>query len=192
MGFQRRRSGTGNICSVPIISAVGHETDVTIADYVADARAETPTAAAQMATSDVSELLRILGEYDRILNRMMADRLNGNRIKLAGYERVVSAHSPIGMINEKRFATSVYEDKLVNAMRNILESRRNRLALLAGDLNGVSPLEKFSQGYSFTEDANGNCVSNAANVHEGDKIVVHVRNGYLDATVDNVTVIDRK
>lgn len=179
-------------CSVPIISAVGHETDFTIADFVADARAETPTAAAQMATRDVRELLATISEYGRQLARLMNEAIDKNRWRLGSYSAVVNAHSPISMIQEKRFATSVYQEKLIAAMKQIIDEKKNRLAILSGALNGVSPLLKFSQGYSFTEDKDGNCLSDVSKVKRGDDIVVHVKNGYIDAVVDSVTVLDRK
>jgi len=173
-------------CSIPIISAVGHETDTTIADYVADMRAETPSAAAAMATMDVHRIDDLLSMYEADLTRNIEHKISICRMKISSYLANMGRLSPRSKIQDRRFYTMQAESRMQEAMRRIIENRRNKLALLAGALNGVSPLEKLSQGYSFTEDENGRCVNDISMVKAGDKIRVHVRTGSIDARVEDV------
>lgn len=175
-------------CSVPIISAVGHETDTTIADFVADVRVETPTAAAQLATKDVASIERAIEAYSDELKRGISRKTEMARLLVGRYGARLSGLSPKSKIQDRRFFTMQSEDRLREAMHRNIEKRRNRLALAAGALNGVSPLEKLAQGYSFSETKDGRCINDADMVKPGDQITVYVKNGQIDATVDDSIV----
>ena len=175
-------------CSIPIISAVGHETDTTISDFVADVRAATPTAAAQIAARDIEGIERQIDMYQKKLSLGMGRKLDNIRMTMLKVESELKRFSPKNQISEKRFFVIQSEDKLRVMMQKLIDVRRNRLAILAGGLHGVSPLEKLSQGYSFTEDSNGKCISDVNSVYPGDKITVHVKNGKLFAEVEEVTI----
>lgn len=174
-------------CSVPVISAVGHETDTTIADYVADKRAETPTAAAQMATSDMATVLERLEDLEQSLRRSISYRVSNGRMRLKNFEANLKRLSPESRVAERRFFVMQSEERLRLRMKGIIDEKRNRLAIKAGELNGMSPLDKLSQGYSFTEDENGNCVNDVAKIKQGDRITVHIKNGKLKCQVDEIS-----
>lgn len=171
--------------SVPIISAVGHETDTTIADYVADARAETPTAAAQMASRDVESIIRMLSSYEERLNSLMGKRLDMAKLKSMKLEAQIKRYSPKSQIQEKRFFIIQAEDRLSIAIKSQIEAKKNALALMAGALHGLSPLEKLSQGYSFTESSSGKSISSVLDVSVGDDISIFVKDGSIEAKVLN-------
>ncbi len=178
-------------CSVPVISAVGHETDTTISDYVADRRAETPTAAATMATCDRRRLDADIEAYRDKLLSALKHKLERKRLNIEASHARLLSRSPRNLIQSRRYAAMQLEDRLGNAMRQMLESRRNMLALAAGRLSGVSPLDKLSQGYSFTEKSDGSCVSSVSDVTTGDTVTIHVRDGRIDAQVSGVTTVSR-
>ena len=173
-------------CSIPIISAVGHETDVTISDYVADARAETPSAAAAMATSDAAGFESMLNGYENALRMNMHHKLELWRHRLDNEAARIAKKSPESKLQEMRFYLIQTGDKLSNIMHHRLEEMSHKLAMLITNLQGVSPLEKLSQGYTFTENEEGKCVSDVTSIKIGDRIRVHAKNGRIDATVDGV------
>ncbi len=178
-------------CSIPIISAVGHETDTTIADYVADARAETPSAAAQMAVRDIAHTEEVIASYEEALRSRMYGIIERKRLYIQNREAVLSGLSPKSKIREQRFFLIQSEEGLKAAMKRLIEDRRTRLALAARSLQGVSPLEKLSQGFSFTETEDGRCVSDVEMLKPGDRIKVHVLNGRIDASVDSAEKVAR-
>lgn len=171
-------------CSVPVISAVGHETDTTIADFVADKRAETPTAAAQMAVEDMTGAINRLNDYSLALKRNIYRKTDLTRANLKNFEANLKRLSPESKIAERRFFVMQWSERLAGEMRHIIEDKRNSLALKAGELQGISPLDKLSQGYSFTENESGSCINDVKKVKIGDKITVHLKNGRLKCSVD--------
>lgn len=170
-------------CSIPIISAVGHETDTTIADYVADVRAETPSAAAQIAVCEMSRIEDYLEGYKDTLYRDMSRAIERSRQEIRMSKLKLEKLSPANKIRDKRFLTMQLEEQLKKHMQAVLEEKKYRLGLAAGRLNGVSPLEKLGQGYSYTVDARGNNIKNVGSVKEGDSLTIYVTDGKVDATV---------
>jgi len=168
----------------PIISAVGHETDFTIADFVADLRAPTPSAAAELAVSDVRLAEDTLQGYANALNDAMYRIIE----KYRGYLEAVSMQfkylNPHAIVDEKRLYLCQLQDKLDLLMRHCIEDRKHRLALYASRLNGVSPLEKLGQGYSYTETQDGKMVKSVDEINVSDKVHVYVKNGSFTAVVD--------
>ncbi len=172
-------------CNTPIISAVGHETDTTIADYVADVRAETPTAAAALATVDrIAMDERILSYRDELV-RSMERSIETYRHRAQTMLLKLSGKSPAARITSYRHRAMILEEGLCNAIHGMIDRRRNRLSVTAARLDGVSPLLKLSQGYSYTALSGGECVNSTDKVKKGDPITVYVTDGLIHATVDS-------
>ncbi len=165
-------------CSVPVISAVGHETDTTIIDFVSDLRAPTPSAAAELAVYDVRQLLELMQGRRADLNRRMQNRLNRENLRLQHMRQRLQYLSPANRMQAIRL-----EEDLNAAMRHVLEDRRNRLRIYVEKLKGLSPLDKLSQGFSRVEDGEGRTVSDIEQIHPGDLLTVYVKNGRALAEV---------
>lgn len=142
-------------CRTPVISAVGHETDTTIADYAADLRAPTPSAAAELAVCDIRQILQRVEQY-----RM--------RLEHAG---------PAYQMNEKRQRLMDWEEKLGQLMGQRILENRHRAALAAGRLDGLSPLKKLSGGYAFVSSEEGKAVPEADALEPGQTVILHFMDG---------------
>ena len=172
---------------IPIISAVGHETDTTIADYVADLRAPTPSAAAELAVFEYDRFLEKTEEYAAGLKQMLNRQLQQKRDRTATLGRELMLLSPMARVRDRQMRAAAYEDSLNAAMQQILQNLRHQVALDAGRLKGLSPLERLSGGYSYTENEAGENIRSIAQVAEGDIIRVRVADGQIHANVMKVT-----
>lgn len=170
-------------CSVPVISAVGHETDVTIADYVADMRAPTPSAAAELAVDDMQALLRRMEDYKKRLAFLMKGRLALMKQKLSGYQVRFGYLSPWQQIREKRQYLADMDERLREGISREILNKRHRLMLYIERMKGLSPLDKLNQGYSYTETADGKAVTKIGQVKEQELIRIHVSDGSILAKV---------
>ena len=170
-------------CNVPIISAVGHETDTTIIDFVSDLRAPTPSAAAELAVYDVQRFQEQLNGYKAILERQITGRITLYRARLKAHEAKIRANSPMGKIREKRTYAINLEERLNNFMKNQIMQKRHRLAVYIERLKGLSPLDKLNQGYAYVSDQDGRTVTDIERVSAGDKLWVFVKNGKLKTEV---------
>ena len=170
-------------CAVPVISAVGHETDTTMIDFVADLRAPTPSAAAELAVYDVRQLLELLADRQEGLNRRMRAVLNRDRLRLQHAARSLQHLSPANRIRERRMQAIRLEEGLQAAMKRVLELGRNRLRLYAETLKGLSPLDKLAQGFSHVEDEAGRTVSDIGRIAPGDLLSIYMKNGRALAEV---------
>ena len=177
-------------CGTPVISAVGHETDVTIADYVADMRAPTPSAAAELAVFDYSQFEAQTDLYRRTLNRGMERRLERVRYRLNQDVLRLKMHHPERQPNEKRQRLADLEDRMGRIMERRVTAGRHRLALLAGRLQSLSPLEQISRGYGFITDGGGKRLESVSQVKPGDRITVRVRDGRAVARVEETESLD--
>lgn len=177
-------------CGTPVISAVGHETDVTIADYVADMRAPTPSAAAELAVFDYSQFEAQTDLYRRTLNRGMERRLERVRYRLNQDVLRLKMHHPERQLNEKRQRLADLEDRMGRIMERRVTAGRHRLALLAGRLQSLSPLEQISRGYGFITDGGGKRLESVSQVKPGDRIIVRVRDGRAVARVEETESLD--
>lgn len=173
-------------CNVPIISAVGHETDFTIADYVADLRAPTPSAAAELAVADVAGVLDQILQYRQQLTRRMDERIERCRDKLTGDRKRLSLLSPQSLIREKRQLLIEKEERLGTLARQNLEQKKHQMLLYAERLKGLSPLDKLQQGYSFAVDAQERNISETSQVKNGDALKLYVADGYISTQVLHV------
>lgn len=170
-------------CSVPIISAVGHETDVTITDFVADLRAPTPSAAAELAVCDFGQLEERMAEYAGTMQHLCRRTVQSCRNRAAQYGLRLKVMSPLYTLRMKKTQVVSLEERLQAAMERQLQDTRHRLALYAAQMKGLSPLDKLSQGYSYASDAAGKTLSSVEQVAVGEQIRVYVKDGSLLAQV---------
>lgn len=170
-------------CAVPIISAVGHETDVTIADFVADLRAPTPSAAAELAVCDFAQLQEDMAEYAYTLQHLCRRTIQNYRNRLGQYGVRLKYLSPLNTLRMKKTQSISLEERLQAVMEKRLQEARHRLALYAERMKGLSPLDKLSQGYAYVADASGRTLSSVKQVDIGEQIRVYVKDGSLLAQV---------
>lgn len=173
-------------CDTPVISAVGHETDTTIADYAADLRAPTPSAAAELAVFEVSGVISRLTDCEERMNRLMLQICGGYRLRLENVGARLKTLSPEAQIKEQRMCLLHLEEKLDGAMDAGLGGVRHRLELAAQRLYGLSPLKKLGGGYAFVSDRDGNGVKDIHKLHIGDDLTVHLIGGQAKARVTEV------
>ena len=170
-------------CSVPIISAVGHETDTTIADFVADLRAPTPSAAAELAVYDYREAKEKIRAYQDLLRRQMTMRVTEKRSVLERIQMRLNYAHPRQKLNESRQYSAELENRLRQIMKECLDRDRHRLAIYIEKLRGLSPLDKLNSGYSYVRDMNGENIRSIRQVSRGTGIEIYVRDGKISAEV---------
>lgn len=173
-------------CSVPVISAVGHETDTTIADYAADLRAPTPSAAAELSVADYNTVAGRMDEIRMLLRRQMAGKTGLLRKQTGQYKIRLSYLHPRNKIRDQRQKALDLEEKLRNQMENSLYHARQRIALRAETMKGLSPLEKLSQGYSYVSTEAGKAVKSVDAVSPGEELAIHVMDGTIRTKVQEV------
>ena len=178
-------------CQTPVISAVGHETDTTIADYVADLRAPTPSAAAELAVYNIHDVLDKQENYKMRMNMAMSNRIRFLRKELETYELRIKNLSPTQQLLEKRTLAADLANQLETSMKNNLREKRFLLQMYIEKLNGLSPLRKLNQGYSFVADADGKAVTSIENIKESDEVTIHVTDGEIKALVKETKGIIR-
>ena len=178
-------------CQTPVISAVGHETDTTIADYVADLRAPTPSAAAELAVYHIRDVLDKQENYKMRINMAMSNRIRFLRKELENYELRVKNLSPAQQLLEKRTLAADLANQLETSMKNNLREKRFSMQMYIEKLNGLSPLKKLNQGYSFVADADGKAVTSIENIKESDEVTIHVTDGEIKALVKETKGIIR-
>jgi len=173
-------------CQVPVISAVGHETDVTIADYVADLRAPTPSAAAELAVWDYRQLQGYLDECRLRMNRSMTGTIRINRLRLKELDVRLSYLHPRHKLQDQQQRLIELEEELRTLMRDRVKEARHRLAIQIEKLNGLSPVRKLNQGFSYVEEADGGVVKSIRQVEKGDELTVYVTDGLIRTSVKAV------
>lgn len=171
----------------PIISAVGHETDFTITDFVADLRAPTPSAAAELAVADISLIEQKIMAYNEALNSSLMGIIDGKRNYLDRCELKLRFLSPSNQLDENRQRLMGIEDSLNNIMMNKYKDARHRLQIYASRLQEASPLTRLSAGYAYVQNENREKVSSVRKLKHGDKLKVQFKDGYADTSVDSVT-----
>ena len=174
-------------CQTPIISAVGHETDTTIADYVADLRAPTPSAAAELAVTDYRQLMSGLELYRNQLADRLEQKIQNSRQRAEYLRLRLLQASPEYQLREKKQYASDLEERLKRSIEQKLTDRKHRMALYAERLEGVSPLKKLQQGYSYTEAPDGKALRSVSQVKPSDVVLIHVTDGTIKAEVKERT-----
>ncbi len=177
---------------IPVISAVGHEPDVTIADFVADARASTPSNAAEIAVPDKGELSRRLEAFSERMDQSERARLDGlaKRLRELSEKRVL--RDPMAFVADKRMLLDYTQQNLAALAREQTARRQRRFASLCAALDAMSPLKVLSRGYAMARDVDGGVIRSAADVKEGDRIDVVLRRGSLVCTVDERMLREEK
>ncbi|MEY8392498.1 exodeoxyribonuclease VII large subunit [Lachnospiraceae bacterium 45-W7] len=178
-------------CTVPVISAVGHETDTTIADYVADLRAPTPSAAAELAVYDIREMEEMLLSLHLELNRRMSDKLERCQESTRQFEGKLKLLSPQNQLNEKRQTAADLEDKLRMQMQHKLTHKKYAVELYIRRIEALSPLKKLSMGYAFVADGRGKSLRDVNALQRGDVLNIHMLNGKVKAQVQEIQRLER-
>ena len=173
-------------CRVPVISAVGHETDTTIIDYVSDLRAPTPSAAAELAVYEYLGTAGAMREYEARLRRSMMQRITQERVKSRQAAMKLKLAHPRQRLLEKRQRAADLEQRLRLLMETCLENRRHRFAIYVEQMKGLSPLAKLNQGYSYVAGATGANIKSVRQVKPGDKIKVYMTDGSVQAEVREI------
>lgn len=173
-------------CRIPTISAVGHETDWTIADFVADMRAPTPSAAAELAVFDYRQVQDKLYEYNRRMQNSLYNKLELSRQKLNSYKLKLDYLSPEHRLNENRRRLMEYEEKLKLRIDMIIKGKKHMLELYAGRLEACSPVKKLGQGYAYVEDYKGKSLRSVEGVEKNQDITIYLLDGKIKTVVSEV------
>lgn len=173
-------------CRIPVISAVGHETDTTIADYVADLRAPTPSAAAELAVSDYRQTKELLREYERKMSRMLEQQIRIKKLKLQEFQTKLGFLHPRYRLQERQQHLVDLEDRLRLLMERRMQMARHKMALYAERMKGLSPLEKLSQGYSYVAGEDGKAVKSITQIRPKEELSIYVTDGVIRASVREI------
>ncbi len=200
-------------CQTPVISAVGHETDTTIADFAADLRAPTPSAAAELAVFDYSEFADSLNVYQRRLRQGTERRILKARGDMRFYQVRLKALSPQNRLNDRRRQLMDIESRMETIMQRriaddraraedisrrmsllserILRERQKKYSMLIERFRGLNPLDRLKAGFSFVSDEEGCAVTKISHVRAGQTLDIHVTDGLIRAGVQEVRQIRR-
>lgn len=173
-------------CNTPIISAVGHETDVTIADYVADLRAPTPSAAAELAVFDYNDFLSKKNYYMQTLLAEISKKLDKYRAEANNYNRILKIYDPYNQMQNKKQYAADLELRLFESVSSALNSRKHTLELFAEKLNGLSPLNRISKGFAYVTDKENSPLNSIRQLKKDDEISLIVSDGGVKAKVIDV------
>ncbi|MDD2960090.1 MAG: exodeoxyribonuclease VII large subunit [Lachnospiraceae bacterium] len=179
-------------CATPVISAVGHETDTTIADFAADLRAPTPSAGAEMAVEEIASTEALLENYREALELRMGTKLEDARQKFAQYTMGLRLHSPKHLIREKNQQLMQTEEKMELLMQAKLENSRHRLFVYIEKMKGLSPLEKLAQGYAVVTGSTGGRITSVEQAKRGELLKVYVTDGCIEARAENMILQTNK
>ena len=168
---------------IPVISAVGHEPDVTISDYVADLRAATPSNGAELAVPDQDALRQNLDAMDQAMAQAMDRQLKNARIRLEALANRPVLTSPLGYFDQKKKTLELLENRLVSAQNRYVENQNRRFVSLTAKLDAMSPLKVLTRGYALAEGENGKLIRSVQQVKAGEKIAVKVSDGTINAIV---------
>ena len=199
-------------CPIPVISAVGHEVDYTITDFVADRRAPTPSAAAELAVFEYERFVRDLEDYRESLYNAMEDCMEERRQELADMEMKLRLLSPgmriraykdryircrdrlnaamLQMTAQGKRRTELDAERLRHSARERIIKDRHRLDLDIERLKGLSPLDRISSGYAYVADENGKTIRSVSDVSEGSLVEITVRDGRINAEVKELENVD--
>jgi exodeoxyribonuclease VII large subunit len=177
---------------IPVISAVGHEPDVTIADFVADLRAATPSNAAELAVPDKAELMKHLDGQKQRLSRILEQRLLLNRTRRNRCKEARALIDPLYYIQDKRQLVDYTRDRMLRCAESVFGARRRRFGELAASLDALSPLKVLGRGYSIVYAGEGLVVKSWKDAVPGDTLRIRLEEGSLLGTVDACIPAERK
>ena len=179
-------------CKTPIISAVGHETDTTIADFVSDMRAPTPSAAAELAVPDIREIESLLGAYEDRLDNLMVGKVHLWRQYMEQYRLRLDSLSPASQIREKRMHLIALEEKLNQRIAAVITGKRHQAQMYSERLAGLSPMARLLGGYAFVTHKDGKLVRSVKQVKENEELKLSVADGDIYARVTSVEINDTR
>ena len=172
--------------NIPVISAVGHETDFTICDFVSDLRAPTPSAAAELAVPDIEVLLYKLHNYNVRMKNSLVKKLTMCRTQL---QKANSRHvfrQPYDKVNQYRLKLDNELKHLFKNNEMLLKDRKSKFGMLTGKLDALSPLKVLERGYSVARSPEGNIISKLEQVNIGDNLEICLKNGKIDCNIINL------
>lgn len=172
-------------CRTPIISAVGHETDTTIADYVADLRAPTPSAAAELAVFEYQALEQYLEEQRWKLRKGLHRKIQMERLKLEQYRLKMNYLHPKNKLREQQQLSVEFEQRLRQVMEKKLGEARQELAIRVERMKGISPLAKLNQGFSYVTSEDGAVVKSIRDVKKDDRLKIYTTDGIVTARAED-------
>lgn len=170
---------------IPVISAVGHETDYTICDFVADLRAPTPSAAAELAVPDVLELKAELISNKQYMYNLVKNRINSEKNKLKAIEKSGALKDPVVKINDSRRNLLYLSERLTDVAQKTIDTNKIKFSRLAGKLDALSPLKVISRGYALVSSDSG-IVKSVKNINKGDSVKVELSDGSFNAMVTEI------
>ena len=171
---------------LPVISAVGHEPDVTIADYVADARASTPSNAAEIAVPDIAEFTDVLRSYEIRSAQAMAKKLAALRTRLDAVSTKRVMVDPSAALDDRRIALDRYRDRLIGAQEHINAEKKHEYVRLTAALDAMSPLKVLSRGYAIVSGASGDVIKSIDALEKGDAVSLRLADGTAECEVAGV------
>ena len=178
-------------CNTPVISAVGHETDWTIADFVSDRRAPTPSAAAELAVFDYRQMIDQLSNIKKRMDSNLSGKIEFYRERLSHIKTRVSYLSPANRLNENRKRLADLEERLLLLMQQQIKDKRQKLIMLSTRLDADSPVKKLSQGYAYVSKEDGRNIHSAADITCGDSIDIYLIDGRAKAVISEVDLNER-
>ena len=178
-------------CNTPVISAVGHETDWTIADFVSDRRAPTPSAAAELAVFDHRQMIDQLSNIKKRMDSNLSGKIEFYRERLSHIKTRVSYLSPANRLNENRKRLADLEERLLLLMQQQIKDKRQKLIMLSTRLDADSPVKKLSQGYAYVSKEDGSNIHSAADITCGDSIDIYLIDGRAKAVISEVDLNER-
>lgn len=170
---------------IPVISAVGHEPDVTISDYVADMRAATPSNAAEIAVPDQDALRQNLDSISAAMATALNRQMKAARQHLTILSQSPALCSPVGYINQREQVLSVLKNRLITAQSNNISRKNQRYVSAVSKLDAMSPLKVLTRGYSMAQNSRGEVIRSVSQVDLGERIQIALSDGTLSATVMN-------
>ena len=171
---------------IPVISAVGHEPDVTISDYVADLRAATPSNAAELAVPDQDVLRQNLDGMSVMMANLLARQIKNARQQLSILAKSPSLTSPEQYLTQRKKSMELLSARLTAAQSNLIHRHRQRYIGAAAKLDAMSPLKVLTRGYAMAQDEREQVVRSVKNIKPGDRLVISVSDGVIHASVDDV------
>ena len=174
---------------IPIVSAVGHEPDVTISDFVADLRAATPSNGAELVAPDQAELRKQLRSLQDRMSGAITSQMNLKRQRLDALHRSRALQSPLNYYQDKRMLLDYQQKQLVLTTQRCLSAARARFAGCAAALDAMSPLKVLARGYAMVQKEDGTVVRSCGDVHNQDTLTVSVADGRISAVV---TAVDKE
>ena len=169
---------------IPVISAVGHEPDVTIADFVADVRASTPSNAAELAVPDINDVYGWLKSIDIRMNQSVIRDLKIRRQRLSDISNKRVLQNPKNYIDDKRVQLDRSAEKMISGMQNRIFKKRDRFTRLAASLDAMSPLKVLGRGYAIAKRDDGAVIKNAKDVTSGDRLVIRLQKDEVKCIVE--------